>query len=75
MFRKLLIAAVGALGLAAAGGCDREEGRGPGGTTPDRRDRPAYPPPTTPPPAPPRDTQPPPPPSTPPPSDQPETPK
>ena len=50
MFRKLIIAAVGALGLAVAGGCEREEGRYPGGTSPSPRDeqRPT----TTPPPAP-----------------------
>lgn len=32
MVRKLLIAAAGALGFAAVG-CEREEGRTPGGTT------------------------------------------
>ena len=49
MIRKMLIAAVGALGLAAAVGCEREEGQRPGGTTaPERRDQPTQPPPTTP---------------------------
>ena len=55
MFRKLLIAAAGALGFAAVG-CEREEGRTPGGTT---RPAPTQPPPpseqpkeTPPPPAP-----------------------
>lgn len=65
MFRKLLMTAIGALGLAVAGGCDREDGRYPGGrdTTP-----PPTPPPTTSPV--PKDTTPPP-----PPPDRPEEPK
>lgn len=49
MIRKLLIAAVGALGLTVAAGCEREEGQRPGGTTPSERDRqPTTPPPSEP---------------------------
>ena len=47
MLRKLIIAAAGALGLVTAVGCERDEGRSPGGTPSERRDRPT----TTPPPA------------------------
>ena len=43
MLRKLIIAAAGALGLVAAVGCEREEGRSPGGTPSERRDRPSTP--------------------------------
>ncbi len=37
MLRKLVIAAAAALGLVAAVGCEREEGRAPGGTPSERR--------------------------------------